>query len=43
MSDLDSDHLALLKKRVYDMAACTDKDVTVMLDKKRIAEKSFEK
>jgi len=43
MKNLDLDHYALLKKRVYDMAACTDPDVTVMLNKKKISEKSFEK
>ena len=43
MTELDDAHIKLLKKRVYDIAACTDKDVNVFLDNKKITEKTFEK
>ena len=43
MTGIDKDHLNLMKKRVYDIAACSDKDLTVFLDKKKILARTFEK
>ena len=43
MDGLDDDHYQLLKKRVYDIAACTDSDVNLYLNKSRITNKTFEK
>ena len=43
MEGLDSDHLQLFKKRVYDIAACTDSNVAVYLNKNKINNKTFEK
>jgi DNA topoisomerase II len=36
MASLDDDTVALLSKRVYDMAGCTSSDVKVHLNKKKI-------
>lgn len=41
MDKLDSDILSLMKKRVYDLAGCTDKSVSVYLNGKKIAFKKF--
>jgi len=43
MTHLDKDHVSLFKKRVYDVAACSDPDVSVFLNKKKIPQKNFEK
>jgi DNA topoisomerase-2 len=36
MASLDDDTVALLSKRVYDMAGCTSNDVKVFLNKKKV-------
>jgi len=43
MSGLDKDHLNLMKKRVYDIAACSKSDLNVFLNKIKIQQKTFEK
>ena len=43
LNNLDENHVALFKKRSYDIAACSDKDVNVFLNSKKILEKTFEK
>jgi DNA topoisomerase II len=43
MKTIDNDILSLLYKRVYDMTACTDKNVTVYLNKHKLEYKAFEK
>lgn len=43
MSDgIDEDTIALFKKRVYDICACTSPSVTITLNKKNLKIKSFE-
>ena len=39
----DENHIALFKKRVYDIAACTDISINVFLNGKQIKEKRFTK
>ena len=43
MTEIDKDTLALLYKRVYDMTACTDKNLSVSLNGEKLEFKSFEK
>lgn len=43
MTTLDSDIVSLMKKRVYDLTAYTDKSVNVYLDGERLQTKMFEK
>ena len=43
MTHIDTDHMNLLKKRVYDIGACTDQFVSVYLNKKKISNKKFVK
>uniref|UniRef100_A0A6C0IXV3 DNA topoisomerase (ATP-hydrolyzing) n=1 Tax=viral metagenome TaxID=1070528 RepID=A0A6C0IXV3_9ZZZZ len=43
MKNLDKDHVALMKKRVYDIAACSSKLVNVFLNKVKLQENNFEK
>ena len=43
MSGLDEHHLNLMKKRVYDIAACSKQDLNVFLNKTKIQQKTFEK
>ena len=42
MKGLDSDIMSLLKKRVYDISACTHKNVAVYLNEEKIKTKTFE-
>lgn len=42
MERLDDDTVALFTKRVYDLAGCTNKKVTVSLNGKPIEIKNFE-
>jgi len=42
LKKLDDNMVALMRKRVYDCSACTDRTVGVYLDGKKIATKSFE-
>lgn len=42
LKELTDDHIALFKKRVYDIAGCTNKNVKVFLNDKEIKIKSFE-
>ena len=41
MKDFDKDTVALLKKRVYDLAGCSPSSVAVYLNGKKINIKSF--
>ena len=41
MTKIDEDHMGLLKKRVYDIAACTDQFVSVSLNGKKLPYKKF--
>ena len=43
LTKLDEDHLSLFKLRVYDMAAWTDKKVSIFLNNNKIAINSFER
>jgi len=43
MVNLDSSHIDLMKKRVYDLAACSSKDVSVYLNGIKITETTFDK
>ena len=43
MKKLDKDIVSLMKKRVYDMTACTEKTVSVYLNDKKIEFKQFDK
>ena len=43
MKKLDKDILSLMKKRVYDMIACTDKTLSVYLNNKKLEFKQFDK
>ena len=43
MESIDENHLNLMKKRVYDVAACSDKDLNVFLNNTKLGEKTFEK
>ena len=43
MTTIDHDHMSLLKKRVYDIGACTDQFVHVWLNKKKLPYKKFVK
>jgi len=43
LEELDNNHIALFKKRAYDIAACSDRDVSVYLNNDKILEKTFEK
>ena len=43
LQELDSDTILLMKKRVIDMTACTNKNVSVFLDDKKLDCKSLEK
>uniref|UniRef100_A0A6C0EI32 DNA topoisomerase (ATP-hydrolyzing) n=1 Tax=viral metagenome TaxID=1070528 RepID=A0A6C0EI32_9ZZZZ len=43
MTNIDESHLNLMKKRVYDIAACSDKDLNVYLNNTKLQEKTFEK
>jgi DNA topoisomerase-2 len=43
MTSLDDDILSVMKKRVYDMSACTGRTVSVYLNNTQIQCKSFEK
>ena len=43
LTGLDDTHIKLFKKRVYDISACSDKIVSVHLDKIKITEKTFDK
>ena len=42
MTGLDDDTVALFKKRVYDMAGCTDKSVAVFLNGTKLPVKGFQ-
>jgi len=42
MEGMDADILGLLRKRVYDMCACTDKSVSVFLNGEKLDFKNFE-
>jgi len=42
ITNLSDDHIALFQKRVYDIAACTDKKIKVYLNNKLINISSFE-
>ena len=41
MTTIDNDHMNLLKKRIYDISACTDQFVHVWLNKKKLPFKKF--
>ena len=43
MTHIDTDHMNLLKKRVYDIGACTDQFVSVYLNKKKNIEQKIRK
>lgn len=43
IENISNDMIALMKKRVYDMTACTDKSVTVYLNEQKLEFKDFEK
>ena len=43
LKSIDDYHHRLFKKRVYDISACSDKSVSVHLNKQLISEKNFEK
>ena len=43
LDSFDEHHISLFKKRVYDIAACTDKEVAVFLNGNKIKEKTFTK
>ena len=43
LKTLDADHRALFERRVIDLAACTDKTVSVLLNGKTVGVKSLEK
>ena len=43
MKKLDKDIVSLMKKRVYDMTACTEKTVSIYLNDKKIEFKQFDK
>lgn len=43
METLDVDHRALFEKRVIDLTACTDKNVTIMLNGNKVDCKNLEK
>ena len=43
LKELDDDTISLMKRRVYDITACTGKDVNVYLNNKKIDCKSLEK
>jgi DNA topoisomerase-2 len=43
LKHFDENHIALFKKRVYDIAACTDKTINVFLNGVQIKQKIFSK
>lgn len=43
MTELDDDIISLMKRRVYDLTACTDRSVTIYFNDKKLDYKSFEK
>ena len=43
MKNLDNDTISLMKKRVIDVSACTEKYLTVELDTKKLVSKTLEK